>query len=287
MEYGAQDYLGEYTAEYRTFIDTVIARGESCAFEAGDSPDKLMDIMTIFMSSSPLRALVTNIQYDNQAYAFTIAYRYDAYGHKASVDYLRHEYTRILDEIIRPGDNDVDKMIAVYTYFAQRFAYDYSFDPELGKDIYVFDALQNGLGVCHTFARACRFALAQLGIETCEGRGVADNGAWHEWFLAKLNGEWYHFDPTFENGVNCGTGLEFFGMDDEARKTRDIGPDEPYLVGVYPWDGKAPACTSKAFACFADVLDYRFAGEHRLRLTMQNGNEHLFDTGTLVIEKTQ
>ncbi|MPN08313.1 hypothetical protein SDC9_155595 [bioreactor metagenome] len=77
-------------------------------------------------------------------------------------------------------------------------------------------------------------------------------------------------------------------MDDDARKERDIGPDEPYPypVGVYPWNSSAPACTSTAFAQLANVWRYERLGAHRLKLMMWDGAEYTFDTETLTSEKS-
>ena len=60
-------------------------------------------------------------------------------------------------------------------------------------------------GQCTAFARATMLILEKLGIQTIFVNGNG-NGAPHAWILVKVNGQFYHFDPTFSFSQNSGIG---------------------------------------------------------------------------------
>lgn len=66
-------------------------------------------------------------------------------------------------------------------------------------------ALVHGKGVCASYTLAMKLLLDVSGIESCVVRGTAENedGAEaHVWLLVKIDGNWYHLDPTWNDPVS-------------------------------------------------------------------------------------
>ncbi|MBD3921158.1 hypothetical protein H8B09_20490 [Paenibacillus sp. PR3] len=66
-------------------------------------------------------------------------------------------------------------------------------------------ALANGLAVCDGYATALQLLLTKVGIEAKVIEGTANNGSGkgyeaHAWNLVKLDGLYYHVDPTWGDG---------------------------------------------------------------------------------------
>ena len=74
-------------------------------------------------------------------------------------------------------------------------------DKYLFPDIEVYDALKSNKGVCHSYTYLCQFALEQLGIECIRVDGLMkeDPDIGHMWLLVKLDGKFYHCDPTWDS----------------------------------------------------------------------------------------
>lgn len=277
----AREFLGENFSIYQAFIEAVRAREDRFAAPTG-FPLSMLDLYIVFSSYCPLQAFVTEIRYNDEDKTIELLYRFPQEEHFAQIAFFENKYREILTDIIRPEDNDLDKLLAVYRYFATNLLYDYSFDPANGEVIQVYDALVSGYGVCHTYANACKFALSQLDIETCEGRSMGPNGAddQHAWFLAKLDGVWYHFDPTWENGTSGGFGLNYFGFTDEMR-CQEGEYQAPYPVGVHPWDSSAPACVDTALEPLHNVYDWaRLPSPHLIHVWLYSGEQAVYNTQT-------
>ena len=90
--------------------------------------------------------------------------------------------------------------------------------------------LIEGYGVCQGYARALAMFLKSEGI-LCE---LVAGGA-HEWLKVKIDGEWYHVDPTWDDTVANGYGTHYFLMrnDDEFVNTMSKKHAEWQVEGTF------------------------------------------------------
>jgi len=124
----------------------------------------------------------------------------------------------ILEECIKPGYDDTDKALSVYSYFVTHYTYDYD---ALGDDVMGLSSyrlLTERKGICQEIAPAYAYILLQAHVDCTTCGSLNDINEAHEWALAKLDGEYYHIDPTF--GINEPGSLRYFGMTDEERQNQ-------------------------------------------------------------------
>ena len=96
---------------------------------------------------------------------------------------------------------DLDKLLWINEYLVETLYYK---DNGTSSDHLGGSTLFNGYGVCEGYAAAMMIFLKAEGI-TCE----TVSGGNHEWVAAKIDGEWYHTDPTWNDtragrdGTHC------------------------------------------------------------------------------------
>ena len=76
----------------------------------------------------------------------------------------------------------------------------------------VYGALIEKKGVCESYARTYKLVLDELGIENILVTGTATNSNGmtedHMWNYVKLNGKWYAVDPTWDDPIILGGGIQ-------------------------------------------------------------------------------
>jgi|GEM_PF-4818015 len=143
---------------------------------------------------------------------------------------LQERIAEIISELIRPGMTDLEKETALYDYLIRSARYDYRVydDP----DNYPYDSgtiygtLVNGTGVCTSYAYALERLLNTVGIECTTILGNYQD-QYHMWNIAKIDGVYYHLDPTFDSVFTHAYGLShtyFNKSDEQMRKDHDWDP---------------------------------------------------------------
>jgi len=126
----------------------------------------------------------------------------------------------ILEEIIREDDSEVVKIKAIHDYLATHIIY----DPEpIAKDDYkdlshtAYGALVDGVAVCDGYAEAFKYLLDKTGIENklifgeVDEEGNFEGAVNHAWNLIKMDGQYYHFDLTWnDDDVNNRVLYEYY-----------------------------------------------------------------------------
>ena len=153
--------------------------------------------------------------------------------------------TGILDETCEEDYDDIDKALALYSYFAYSYTYDYTalddFDGVHVPSLSAYRLLTTGTGICQEIAPAYTYLLLQAGVDATTCGSLSDTDA-HEWSFVKMDGEYYHIDPTFTVG-NLHS-LAYFGMNDEKRVLEGGFYREYFNYGeanVFDHDGKYAA----------------------------------------------
>ncbi len=116
-----------------------------------------------------------------------------------------------VNECLNAGQtSDFDKALWLHDWLLNRCKYDNSYlycGPE--------GVLCRGIGTCESYHRAYAKLLTKAGIEATDIRDTGDN---HVWTAAKLDGKWYHIDPTWDDSYNNMSSYEshlYFGLTDE------------------------------------------------------------------------
>lgn len=117
------------------------------------------------------------------------------------------------------GDCETARAMLLYEGLTRDAVYDMAFfekrevtveEARLPNSAY--SAIQYGSGVCLAYADALTFLYTQIGIDSLSVNGSAPD-AFHQWVLARVEGELYYFDPTYD----LGGGFHYFGLTTEER----------------------------------------------------------------------
>lgn len=269
----------EGKAVYPALIDGILNRQEEIRLT--DDYDTNLALM-LAARYTPYYFLVEDDTFtrDHKSVRFTYAYNAEEQREKAA--YIDQEYLNILNSCITPEMNDVERTLAVYGYFGSRISYDYAWldeldmaeDKYLFPDIEVYDALKTNRGVCHSYTYLCEFALDQLGIECIRVDGLMkdepDTG--HMWLMVKLDGKYYHCDPTWDSHGDGTCGLEYFGMTDEERDASGIDMESVMVDSAY---GDVTA-NSVRFDDLHDITSFTMDAEHRMTAERQGRTEVVY-----------
>jgi len=251
---------------YKKLVDAVLARQTHVKLSK-DFDCNLTSFAAL--QGNPLYFFVKKLTFTDKNTAVKLTYNFSQAEQDQMLEFIQSEYLSLINEIIEPGMNELDKALAVYRYFAARIDYDYEWldtfyaadDKFLFPDIEIYRALSTNKGVCHSYTYLCEFAYQQIGIECLRFSGqMAGTDEGHMWLVLRINGEYYHCDPTWDShGVNVA--LRHFGMTDDER--RDTGVENFELS--YDMAYGQVNCTSSAFSDLRGVEDFYFTGEpHRI-----------------------
>lgn len=136
------------------------------------------------------------------------------------------------------------KMEYLYDYVCDNVEYvEYE---SMADESYFYDAVCKGQTVCDGYSNMLLLLFRLIGVECCEAMGYDEEGqSGHTWVVAKLDGTFYNFDPTFEDSSQIKSNRRvYFGFSDELAGVRVIEQEE-----------KRPKCanTSRDFI-YADII---------------------------------
>lgn len=153
---------------------------------------------------------------------------YDIDKYHAALDAARE----VVDAVPK-GYNEKQAALYLYHYLTENVSYDY--DDYYGRDSgdadwnLVYDALINHSTVCAGYTEALYYLynLAEIDCITVQGYIPAtqwdSEGGYHIWNIARVNGEYYYFDATWDAGCPM-MFYQFFGISEEQ------------LLSYYPRD---------------------------------------------------
>ncbi|MEG0383305.1 MAG: transglutaminase domain-containing protein [Solibacillus sp.] len=111
--------------------------------------------------------------------------------------YVNAEVDKILPKIIKKGATEFEKVKAVHDYIVLNGSYS-SNTKNSQYTTYTF--LTEQKGVCQAYALLMYKMLEELNVEAKYVKGYSNNER-HAWILAKVSGEWYHVDPTWDDPI--------------------------------------------------------------------------------------
>ena len=136
---------------------------------------------------------------------------------------VKESIAEIMDKI-DPGMTDLEKVLIVHDYIAEHTYYKNDTNTYLS---YVLGGpLGEGYGSCTGYAEALIRVLWQLGIEA----DSVGNGS-HGWAKVKIDGTWYHVDPTWadtRSRTNGETSHYFFLRNDQEYINASYSPHKNF-----------------------------------------------------------
>ncbi len=110
----------------------------------------------------------------------------------AAWEYCRR-ISREIAELAMAYKDDGERALFVHDYICDNFEYDDSLESD---DLLGF--FESGKGTCQSYAAAYMAILRECGV-ACHF--VASDTISHIWNLVKIDGEWYHVDPTWDDSA--------------------------------------------------------------------------------------
>ena len=110
--------------------------------------------------------------------------------------------------ILTKEDSEADCISKLYAYVVSQMTYEES------KGV-GYDHIMSGQGDCEVYTKYFQILLEQIGVECYYATGNGEDTVAHAWLIAKMDGRFYHFDPTWQEDFADGF---WFGVDDTLRK---------------------------------------------------------------------
>lgn len=250
-----KDAVGEKTVtEAGKIVDAFLAHEETVTLDLSGLPNGYSDMLAYAASVmcplfSAFEIYNSNTDLDEATGVLTFRYaagKDDVNGYR---ELLESRVKQMIGEL-QSGDTQTLRALLLYNGLTHGAYYDYDLpsDVEFGDTDYLlrtssYSALVQGSGICSSYAQSLAFLFSQVGIDAVTVNSF--EGVAHEWVLAKLDGKYYYFDPTWDAGGS----LLYFGMTAEDRAAE--------------WGGGYPEESCSMFDLVIsgkyDITDTRFA----------------------------
>ena len=155
------------------------------------------------------------------------------YTHQGEIRKIRDQF--ILNHISQEM-NDYEKIVSIHDYIIETSEYDIrilnaGIVPE--ESYTGYGVLCQGKGVCEGYAKAMKYLLDGVGIESILVVGKS-KGTNHAWNLVKIENEYYHVDPTWDDPItNDGTNIvryNYLNLSDSEISKSHIWDREKYPI---------------------------------------------------------
>lgn len=219
--------LGDNYALYCDMVESVINYdGKISGFE---SEQHFIDMWGILLNEfTPAPKLVTTYKTSDNPYDYTagtVQLRFEL--SREEHDQVLFDFEKKINDILSAVDYDdgeVEITAKLYHYVSYRVGYAMAYDT-------LYDRIMNDVGICGDYASYLEILLNYAGIECLLASGYGA-GVDHSWVIAKLEGEYYHFDPTWQSGF---PEWYWFAVDDDLRYDSLVtGWLEAYHMGIEP-----------------------------------------------------
>ena len=221
------------------------------------SDDQIRMAITAFKNDHPQVFWIANVYSKAYSENQTIVRLYSyvsAEECNRMIQELNQEIKQILSHL-EPGLSELDREIVLFEQIAQRCTYDTDAakDPSLWKSYTIYGLLVDGKAVCEGYARSMQLLLSYADMECRLINGEA-GGTIHMWNLVKVDGKWYHMDPTW-NDEDAVVRYDYFNVSDAIIQkdhkpsvdvsTMDAEEIEEYLsTGTASYNLPMPVCNS-------------------------------------------
>ncbi|MFT3889306.1 MAG: hypothetical protein QM713_14245 [Arachnia sp.] len=265
-------------AEYRRLIDAIMAGKESIPVDpAIEQRDDAWLPGAVISQLNPVGGPVMIGMSPNRKKVL-FDYYFDKDEHRQMMDSIAPTVEGLVADLIPVQANDVDAVLAVYDHLARTTSYTQD-GPLTGP----YGVLIDRSGMCVGFATGMSWLLAQAGVKVSqpiEWTPTDPSVDGHAWSLTRIDGAYFHLDPTFENGETQGQRLTWFGLTDEQR-IPSVGTPFTYVLDT---GAPVPQATDTRFAPLQDAAYFALDPvAHTVELYDENGTKTVFSTETLTL----
>lgn len=160
-------------------------------------------------SKTMMNLLIKAKEKDNYLLGTVISYGFNLKGYENDVTltinlgyttnaeqeaFVKSEVKRLVAELITPSMSDVEKVKVINEYIVKKTTYS---DNTQASPHAAYTILTEGKGVCQAYATLAYMMLTEAGMEAHYVTGFAREP--HAWNLVKVDGQWYHLDPTWND----------------------------------------------------------------------------------------
>lgn len=225
----SKEYISLYgegiVTEFYAFCDAILEGRDSFSCS---SKERFHQLLGISMSCFPIASELIdrdNVSVENGI--CHLSFRYEKERCTKMISSFQKKVSDVITSAIPKETSDEIKAIELYTAVCRKDTYDFSSTLEDSLKLRPYRAIMEDIGICQEIAGEYIYYLLQVGIDaiTCSALS-RDQSEAHEWVLVKLNGNWYHMDPTY--GTQYPDSLYFFGMDDVQREYYGDFPAERF-----------------------------------------------------------
>ncbi len=148
-----------------------------------------------------------------------------------------------------------------------------------------YGALVDGSAVCEGYARAMQLLLHKSGLECLLVNGTLDDEG-HMWNIVKLDGQWYHLDPTLNDSDNRRSHAYFNLTDLAISADHTIDRQLSANVNEIPLDLDfnlpIPVCGEIAACYFVKTNSMIFTDEHLESVLQTKLNQKQYAAGDII-----
>ncbi|MBQ6230154.1 MAG: hypothetical protein IJJ74_03445 [Eubacterium sp.] len=127
---------------------------------------------------------------------------------------LYNKIVEIAESCTKGGMTDYMKELRLHDYLLSNCVYGLG-SPEDENEFRAYGAIVDGVAVCSGYAEAMALLLTYVGIDCKVVVGTSKNEN-HAWNLVKINANWYHLDPTWDDPVELNIITHaYFNISDE------------------------------------------------------------------------
>ncbi len=188
----------------------------------------------------------------------------------------KKEFNNTVEKIVANAPKnagDYEKELYVNNYLVENCSYDKQAAENkteiINNENDAYGALVDKKAVCEGYARAFQLLCTRLGIECVTVFGTSENEG-HAWNCAKIDGEWYQVDSTWNDADNAMIDNDYLNLTDKQMyEDHTISPffsecsDEDYESLKVNLNLFVPKCTAteynfyrQSFLTISDIDDY-------------------------------
>ncbi len=199
--------MSESSVRAYTALCEAVMNGEE---EAAFGHTMTDDVNTLYYTSFPLSALVSELHQTEDTNGFKIVYANDADAHKELVEEFSKKVFEIQDACGLGSVSNDRFVFNLYTYICENVTFD---DTVLAP----YETIMNGSGSLQSISQAFEYILCQSGIKASHITNF-DSGV-NVLSAVYFSNAWYLFCPALEIKNTEGKGLEYFAMSFERAST--------------------------------------------------------------------
>lgn len=211
-----RNYLGEDYDLYCEMIDSLIRYdGKVSGFK---SEEHFLGLWRVLMECfEPAQKICANYNTTMTPYTYEdgtvqIGFQLERSKHDQTINAFSDRITQALS-CVDADDSEVEIIAKLHMFVSTTMMY------EFGAGT-MYDSIMTNTGICGNYAMYLILLLNQAGIE-CHQAGGTGAGVDHAWVIAKMDGQYYHFDPTWEAASR---NWSWFAFGDELRHKSLVDP---------------------------------------------------------------